>query len=107
MVDREGKLVAERISNVTSAIRQGVFSPITTSGIIVANGVQASCYSSVENHALQHAFFTFVHKVSQAWKPYLDYAGQFFTSTPVQDDGQIPYLLRVMLVLSNLVMGSF
>jgi len=107
VVDLSGKLIPERISNVTSAIRQGVFSPITASGIIVANGVQASCYSSVENHAIQHAFFMFVHKVTQAWKPYVDYVRQFFSSAPVADDGQIPYLLRTMLVLSDLVMGSF
>jgi len=107
VVDLQGKLIAERISHVTSAVRQGVFSPITASGIIVANGVQASCYSSVENHALQHAFFTFMYKVSQACKPYIDYATQFFSTTPTEYDGQIPYLLRAMLGLSNLVLGSF
>jgi hypothetical protein len=107
VVDLEGKLIAERITNVTSSVRQGVFSPITASGIIVANGVQASCYSSVENHSLQHAFFTFIHKVSQAWKPYLDYATQIFYPTPTPDDGQIPLLLRITLQLSNLVMGTF
>jgi len=107
VVDLSGKFVAERISNVTSAVRQGVFSPITASGIIVANGVQASCYSSVENHALQHAFFMFLHKVSQACKPYMDYARQLFSSTAVVDDGQIPLLLRATLVLSEMVLGSF
>jgi hypothetical protein len=107
VVQAEGQLVAERISNVSTAIRQGVFSPITASGIIVANGVQASCYSSVENHALQHAFFTVMHKISQACKPYVDYASSLFSLTPAQDDGQIPYLLRAMLVLSNMVVGSF
>jgi hypothetical protein len=109
-IDFDGKFVAEQIANVTSAVRQGVFSPITASGIIVANGVQASCYSSVENHALQHAFFTFMHKVSLGLKPYMDYVKNIFSSrlitTQADDDGQVPILLRGMLILSNLVMGS-
>jgi len=114
VVHQDGhQLVPERITNVTLAIRRGVFSPITASGIIVANGVQASCYSSVENHALQHAFFAFVNKVSRAVKPYLDMAANLFTTgssavAAVEDDsGQIPSLLRVMWMLSDLVMASY
>jgi hypothetical protein len=108
--ERSGELVPERISNVTREVRAGVYSPITSTGIIVANGVQASCYSSVENHALQHAFFTVMHKINRACQPYFDYVTGLFASNQKQvqsDDTQIPYLLRIMLVLSDMVVGSF
>jgi len=113
VVDFDGKFVGEEISNVTSVVRRGVFSPITASGILVANGVQASCYSSVENHAIQHAFFTFVRRITEICQPYVDYGRQLFSSTRMsmsmeeKEDGQIPTLLKIMLVLSNMVLGSY
>ncbi len=41
-----------------SVERMGVFSPITTSGLVLVGGVQASCYGDFYSHIICHAAMT-------------------------------------------------
>ncbi|XP_076008618.1 indian hedgehog B protein [Genypterus blacodes] len=46
-----------RLVRVTVAMSRGAFAPLTEHGTLVVNGVVASCYAAVDQHALAHWAF--------------------------------------------------
>ncbi|KAK5847474.1 hypothetical protein PBY51_016597 [Eleginops maclovinus] len=52
----EGRL--SRVSRVSMRASRGVFAPLTQQGTLVVDGVVASCYAVVEQHALAHWAFS-------------------------------------------------
>ena len=48
------------VVSVENIIEKGVYSPLTSEGNIVVDGILASCYADFDNHHLQHF----------AWAPY-------------------------------------
>lgn len=81
----------EPILGVASVRKQGIYSPMTASGSLVVEGVQASCYSnSLETHTLQHTFYTAFHKVSD-----------WFTSAWVSATDRVDVPFSIMLFGSS------
>jgi hypothetical protein len=50
----QGRLRLDKIKTVHIEQKQGVYSPITSSGMIVTGGIQASCYTTYEYHPAAH-----------------------------------------------------
>jgi hypothetical protein len=63
LIETDGSLSASKIVSRSTERQQGVFSPITSKGSIIVNGVAASCYSYVENEALQKIVYSYVETV--------------------------------------------
>ena len=57
LVRSENKMVKDKVVDVTEELLTGYYSPMTTQGNIVVQNILASCYSSLENHKLQHFAF--------------------------------------------------
>ena len=55
VIDEEGALIEDRVSNVTDVIKQGYMAPLTEEGTLIVNGVAASCYATINSHAVAHA----------------------------------------------------
>jgi len=46
--------------------KQGIYSPMTSSGSLVVQGIHASCYSSsMESYLMQHTFYSYYYKLAR------------------------------------------
>lgn len=110
-VSDSDSVVLDRVINVRVERKQGVFAPVTASGVIVVNRIQASCYSSVENHNLQHVFFSAVYGLGEAVGSLTEKLGPVFsfTSAPSQPSGPemdgFPWWVRALLAASSHLLG--
>jgi hypothetical protein len=61
------RLTLQPISDVRMVVKQGIYSPMTSSGALLVNDVLSTCYSSsLESFVVQHSFYTQWHWLSQA-----------------------------------------
>lgn len=53
-VDRKECIQKASVMSVSSANKHGLFTPLTMQGTLFVNGVAASCYASLQSHAVCH-----------------------------------------------------
>lgn len=54
IMNDNGVLISESVSNVTDIVKQGYVAPLTDAGTIIVNNVAASCYSTINSHHIAH-----------------------------------------------------
>lgn len=54
VIDDNGLLTTETISNVIDVVKQGYVAPLTKQGTLIVNNIAASCYATIDNHHLAH-----------------------------------------------------
>ncbi|CAF1252130.1 unnamed protein product [Adineta steineri] len=55
VMNNNGLLSNETISNVIDIVKQGYIAPLTQEGTLIVNNIVASCYATINNHYLAHA----------------------------------------------------
>ncbi|CAF4069593.1 unnamed protein product [Rotaria sp. Silwood1] len=55
VMNDNGILISETVSNVSDVIKQGYIAPLTEEGTIIVNNVAASCYATINSHYAAHA----------------------------------------------------
>ncbi|CAF2921078.1 unnamed protein product [Rotaria sp. Silwood2] len=55
IMNDDGLLITETISNVIDVVKQGYVAPLTQKGTLIVNNVAASCYATINNHHVAHA----------------------------------------------------
>ena len=84
------KIIPGEIINIRLTKEEGYYAPLTPSGTIVVDGVVASNYASVSNHALAHQMMSF-------YRLWIKIMG---TSTSSE---QIPWMLKLMLKIEQMI----
>ncbi|CAI4230131.1 unnamed protein product [Auanema sp. JU1783] len=59
-IPKSGNPIVTRVSKVEIVQQKGIYSPMTSVGNIVVNGVYASCNTIIESNTLQSTFFSYV-----------------------------------------------
>ena len=54
IMNDEGTLVSDTVSNVTDIIKQGYMAPLTEEGTLIVNNIAASCYATINSHHVAH-----------------------------------------------------
>jgi intein/homing endonuclease len=54
VMNDNGALVPEIVSNVSDVIKQGYIAPLTEEGTLIVNNVAASCYATINSHYTAH-----------------------------------------------------
>ncbi len=94
-----------RVKMVSRVNDTGIYSPITADGYLVVDGVQTSCYSSVENHQLQHNFFTFLRSIYESVKGLFDQFGaKTWHWNAGEEELELSPLLRFILEISDKIL---
>ncbi|XGW14939.1 hypothetical protein V3C99_000878 [Haemonchus contortus] len=68
-----------RVTKISSVIETGIFSPMTSNGRIVVNGIYASCHNIVQSNSLQNTFFSYADRMRKF------YASLFSTESDVAE----------------------
>ena len=55
--DEQNQPATSQVTKIHTVQKQGVYAPLTRSGVIVVDGVMASCYASFHSHDLAHVAF--------------------------------------------------
>ena len=55
VMNPDGKLIIDKVSNVSDVLKQGYLAPLTDEGTLLVNEVAASCYGTISSHRLAHA----------------------------------------------------
>lgn len=92
---------ADIIINVKREKKLGVYSPITMQDTIIVNGMQFSCYSTVEQHFLQNG----LHRCLMYFQKIFDLLLNLFsfTSTLFTVQGDVPSILKFVHEVAKLV----
>lgn len=53
---RNASLAADKVVQVLSDYREGVYAPLTKHGTIIVNGVSSSCYAVIQSQTVAHTF---------------------------------------------------
>jgi len=59
-VNDNGDLIESKVISKSKDMKKGVYAPITTNGNIIVNDVLASCFTNVENEAVQKIIYSYV-----------------------------------------------
>ncbi|RCN27532.1 hint module [Ancylostoma caninum] len=59
-VTEDERIITARVTKVSKVSETGIYSPMTSNGKIVVNGIYASCHNIVESYSLQNTFFSYV-----------------------------------------------
>ncbi|CAF4648650.1 unnamed protein product [Rotaria socialis] len=54
VMNDNGLLMTETISNVADIVKQGYVAPLTQQGTLIVNNIAVSCYATINNHYLAH-----------------------------------------------------
>ncbi|CAF1449896.1 unnamed protein product, partial [Rotaria sordida] len=54
VMNNNGVLISETVSNVSDVVKQGYIAPLTEEGTLIVNNVAASCYATINNHYVAH-----------------------------------------------------
>ncbi|CAF1497504.1 unnamed protein product [Rotaria sordida] len=84
------EIVPGKIISIQSTKQEGYYAPLTPSGTIVINGVVASNYATVSNHALAHKVMSIYR-----WWIYLLGGSKW-------NEG-IPWMLEIMLTIEQII----
>ncbi|VDO07462.1 unnamed protein product [Haemonchus placei] len=68
-----------RVTKISSVTETGIYSPMTSNGRIVVNGVYASCHNIVQSNSLQNTFFSYADRMRKF------YASLFSTESDVAE----------------------
>jgi intein/homing endonuclease len=55
VMNENGVLISETISNVSDVVKQGYVAPLTEEGTLIINNIAASCYATINSHSTAHA----------------------------------------------------
>ncbi|KAK6759947.1 hypothetical protein RB195_021480 [Necator americanus] len=78
-VTEDEQIITEKVMRVSKVKETGIYSPMTSNGKIIVNGIFASCHNIVESYSLQNTFFSYVDTFRQ-W-----YSSIFGAHTEVAD----------------------
>lgn len=96
VVQEDMSISAEKIVSVNTEAGRGVYSPVTSSGTLIADNVVTSVYSSFESHHAQHVLFSYVHALFER------VVG--FVGMCQGGDGDLPAGLTAMIEFSRLLL---
>lgn len=105
-LDDNTGFMADPIISISSNRKTGVFSPITSQGTIVVNGIQASCYSSVENQAVQRTVHSLLIKANHLAQSIRQWMSGKSTEKVRMEDDNIPASLAFLLGIGKFVLPS-
>jgi hypothetical protein len=54
VMNENGLLISETISNVSDVVKQGYMAPLTEEGTLIVNNIAASCYATINSHYTAH-----------------------------------------------------
>lgn len=94
---------AEEVSRIAVETKSGIYSPITSHGTIVVNGVYASCYSSFENHLAQKTIHSALIKARRLVSPVWN---TVFGSSLSLEDSFVPVPLQMLLSMAKVIVPS-
>lgn len=103
----KGKIIPDKIRKISVETKRGIFSPITSSGTIIVNGIHASCYSTVENHLLQHSVHKLLIKLWRFISPILNIFGHSKETVLFNERvDDVPPVLLYIFEIAKLVLPS-
>ncbi|CAM4798140.1 unnamed protein product [Rotaria magnacalcarata] len=54
VMNDDGILITETVSNVSDVVKQGYVAPLTVEGTLIVNNVATSCYATIDSHYIAH-----------------------------------------------------
>uniref|UniRef100_A0A0N5A363 ZP domain-containing protein n=1 Tax=Parastrongyloides trichosuri TaxID=131310 RepID=A0A0N5A363_PARTI len=84
--DENNHLIADKIIKVGRKISKGIYSPITTEGAIVTDGIFTSCFSQIESQATQKLAYDIITMFYRAFGYLSDNTQQIIQEIPSSVD---------------------
>ncbi|CAJ0610585.1 unnamed protein product [Cylicocyclus nassatus] len=70
LVTKEERIITAQVKKVSKVNETGIYSPMTSNGKIIVNGIYASCHNIIESYSLQNTFFSYVETMRR-WYSWL------------------------------------